>query len=85
MLRVFLRLLHETGVHLHVIPAIGAALGAYFASGVLRVVLITLAVLLGALVIWDVLLAAYGTILMWGLEQWTEQRRARKAHPPDAG
>lgn len=78
VLRVFFHLLHEAGIHIRVILAIAAALGAYFASGVLRVVLITLAVLLGALVIWDVLLAAYGTGLMWGLKHWIEQRRARK-------
>jgi hypothetical protein len=51
MLRVFLHLLRETRVHVHVILAIGAALGAYFTSGIIRVALIVVAVLLGALVI----------------------------------
>jgi hypothetical protein len=37
-----------------------------------------LVVLLGALVIWDLLLAAYLTTLAWGLKRWRDQRRARK-------
>lgn len=40
MLGVFFHLLREAWVHVYVILAIGAALGAYFASGILRVTLI---------------------------------------------
>jgi hypothetical protein len=82
VLRVFFRLLRETRVHIHVILAIGAAVGAYFASGIIRFALIVLAVLLGALVIWDVLVAVYLTSLAWGLKRWRDQRRTRDAHPP---
>jgi hypothetical protein len=82
-LGAFFHLLGETRVHVHVILAVGAALGAYFSGGILRVVLIVVAVLLGALVTWDVLVAAYGTILVWGVKRWRDQRRAREAHPPD--
>jgi hypothetical protein len=67
MLRAFFHLLRQTRVHFFVIPAIGAALGAYFTSGILHTALIVLAVLLGALVIWDVFVAAFLTILAWGL------------------
>jgi hypothetical protein len=71
----FLHLLRETKVHVHVVLAVGAVLGAYFASSVLRIVLIVLAVLLGALTAWDVLVAAYG-ILLSGVQRWLEHRRA---------
>lgn len=50
--------------------------------GKLRIALIGLAVLLGALIIWDVLMAMYLTILAWGLKRWRDQRRAREADPP---
>ena len=78
---MFFGLLREARVHVYVILAIGAALGAYFASGTLRVVFIVLAVLLGALVIWGVLLAGYLTILAWSLKRRRDQRRAREAEP----
>jgi len=80
---LFFYLLRETRVHVPVILAVGAALGAYFASGILRVVLIVVAVLLGALITWDVLVAAYGTILGWGLKRWLDQQRAREAKPDE--
>ena len=83
VLGVFFHLLSETTVYVPVILGIATVLGAYFASGVLRVALIVLAVLLGALVVWDVLVAAYLTILAWGLKTWRDRLRARKAHPRD--
>lgn len=69
------------------ILGIGAAVGAYFASGILRVAFIVVAVLLGALIAWDVLVAAFGTILMWSLKLWVDRtrarnRRSREAQPP---
>lgn len=80
---VFFHFLRETRVYVPAILAIGAALGAYFASGILRVALIVVAVLLGALVVWDILVAAYITLLAWGLKTWVDRRRARKAYPRD--
>jgi hypothetical protein len=80
---VFFHFLSETRIYVPVILGIATVLGAYFASGVLRVTLIVLAVLLGALVVWDILVAAYVTILAWGLKTWIDRRRARKAHRRD--
>jgi uncharacterized membrane protein len=75
MLRAFFHLLREARVHVYVILAIGAALGAYFTSGTLRVALIVLAILLGALAVWGVLVAARLTILVWGLKRWVDHLR----------
>jgi hypothetical protein len=83
VLGAFFYLLRETRVYIPVILATGAALGAYFASGILLVPLLVLAVLLGALVIWDVLLAASGTILLWCLRRWQVHWRDREADPAD--
>jgi hypothetical protein len=82
-LGVFFHFLSETRIYVPVILGIATVLGAYFASGVLRVALIVLAVLLGALVVWDILVAAYLTILAWGLKTWIDRQRARKAHRQD--
>jgi hypothetical protein len=60
---VFFHFLRETRVYVPVFLAIGAALGAYFASGILRVALIVVAIFLGALVIWDIMMAVYATRL----------------------
>jgi len=83
MRSVFLHLLRETRVYVPAFLGIATALGAYFASGVLRVALIVLAVLLGALVLWDILVAAYLTLLAWGLKTWRDRLRARKGYPRD--
>jgi hypothetical protein len=85
---MFFHLLRETRVYVPLSLAVGAVLGAYFASGILRDVFIVVAVLLGALLAWDVLVAAFGTILMWGLKLWVDRtrarnRRSREAQPPD--
>jgi hypothetical protein len=81
ILGAFFHLLRESRVYVHVILAVGAALGAYFASGNLRVVLIVVAVLLGALVIWVVLVAAYGTILLWVIKRFRDQHEPEKRIP----
>jgi hypothetical protein len=70
MVRALLHLLRPFAVH--AILAAGAALGAYFASGILRVILIVLAVLLSAIIAWGVLLAVGGITLLRVLKRWPD-------------
>jgi hypothetical protein len=53
---------------IHVIP-VGAALGAYFANGILGVALIVFVVLLGVTAVWVISPTVYLTIIAWGLNR----------------
>ena len=53
---------------------IGAVVGAYFASGVLRAILIILAIALFALAAWTGLMAVLFTVLVGMKRRWSNKR-----------
>jgi hypothetical protein len=71
-LRDVRRLLRELAVV--VILLIGAVVGAYFTSGVLRVILIIVAIALFALAAWTGLMTLFFIVLVKMLRRWSNNR-----------